>query len=513
MLYLNVMINLNTNKQLGIILPNTNKALAEVLKNISPQDLEILAESKDLKSIINSLLKDSIKNSKSDKLLLSLLKNNPTLKKLGNVSNSIKDLLFALKSDKNPLPIEKVLKEFMVDIKELSEPILKERIVNSGVFMESKLKNVKNPQVELKTLLETVLKTIKNSELPIAKELSQSIQKVLTQPILQEASNKALMNEVVKNPKALEQLSSDIKTIVNKLQEVLKNIEPINTQITKLENFMKMKNLEMPKIQNILKSITSLLSQSSDAKLKTLSKDVDKIIQILNSPKSDVPTEKITKEIKNILNSIKEAIPKAKLMLSKDLPILNSKLSNFTTPQKLLPDAQIKEIATTDLKSVLAQASDEIVKSSHPNQAELLKQIDKLSLQIDYHQMISHLTNSTSLYMPFVWSQMEEGNINIKESKDDKFYCDIELKLKEYGELRVRLALYDDNQINIYIYSKHDDFRDTIKNNIKELRSLLIKADINPREIRIFDLDRKNIPRAYKKSYSNDIDMGFDIKV
>ena len=87
------MINISTSKQLGIVLPNTNKALAQVLSNASPQELEVISQGKDLKSVMNTILKRSGADSSTDKELLRLVKNNPTLKNLGDVSSTIKDLL------------------------------------------------------------------------------------------------------------------------------------------------------------------------------------------------------------------------------------------------------------------------------------------------------------------------------------------------------------------------------------------------------------------------------------
>jgi len=307
-------------------MPNTNRALAVVLQAATPKELAAVSQEKDLKSILNSLLKGSAQNPASDKTLLTLVKNNPTLKDLGNVSATIRDLLTTLKADKNPLPLTDTLKNFLIDIKELTEPLLKQKIENSGVFLESKLK----------------------------------------------------------------------KEIVS--------------QAGKLE--------------------TSL---------------------------------------------------------------------------------NIKELLSGDLKSVLLKAGDEIAKSSHPNQTELLKNIDKLSLCIDYYQLLSHLSNSSCVYLPFSWEQLEEGNINLKKDKEDKFYCDIDLKLKEYGELKLRLVLYEKNQINIHIHSDSNDLKEIIKENISLLRSALIESHITPREIRIFDAAKKNIPSPYENS-SQMIDVGFEVK-
>ena len=310
------MINLSTNKQLNLILPSSNKALAEAIKSASPQELQSLSQDKDLKSIMNSLLKQSSQSANSDNELLNLLKNNPTLKSLGSVSGTIKDLLNAIKSEKNPLPTEKLLNNFLVDIKDLSEPILKEKIQNSGVFLESKLKN---------------------------------------------------------------------------------------------------------------------------------------------------------------------------------------------------PAANVKEIMVNDLKAILAQANVEIAKSDHPNKNELLKQIDKLTLQIDYHQLVSHLSNSTSLYVPFEWDKMKEGQINIRKDKEDKFYVDIDLKLEEYGELNVKLSLYEENQLNIQIYSDNSEFKELVKENIPSLRSSLIENNVTPREIRLLDSKTPKVASPYM-SDAKRINIGFEVK-
>ena len=107
------MINTSLNKQLGIILPNTNRALAAVLKDATPKEIEAVLKDKDLKSVMNSLFKESTLNADSNKTLLNLAKNNPTLKDLGNITTTVKELLGALKSQKNPLPIEAALKSFL----------------------------------------------------------------------------------------------------------------------------------------------------------------------------------------------------------------------------------------------------------------------------------------------------------------------------------------------------------------------------------------------------------------
>jgi flagellar hook-length control protein FliK len=285
-------------------------------------------------------------------------------------------------------------------------------------------------------------------------------------------------------------------------------------------------NFKLASLQDVLQQISTQTSQSAQlshgatAEAKGLLDALGKIIESLKVIEQSVTTpkaaldslleKKIPQEVRSTVEVIKSVIEKSDPLFSKETHSLTSKLAPFSNPQRLALQESVKEILSEDLKAVLLKAGDEISKSSHPNQAEILKHVDKLLLQIDYFQLLSHLSNSSSLYLPFSWEQLEEGNINIKKDKEDKFYCDIDLKLKEYGELKLKLALYDENQINIHIYSDSAEFKEIVKENIASLRSALIESQITPREIRIFDAVKKNSP--YESS-ENHINIGFEVKV
>ena len=195
----------------------------------------------------------------------------------------------------------------------------------------------------------------------------------------------------------------------------------------------------------------------------------------------------------------------------------NIKNSGVFLESKLV-DAQnqkeIDSIISKDLKSLLLKTSQEVQNSSYPNKTELLAQMDKLSLQLDYYQLLSHLSDASSLYLPFSWDDLQEGQMQIKKAKDDKFYCDIELKLKEYGELNIRVVLYDKNQLNLQIHSDNGKFKELIQENISSLRSALIGLNITPREIRIMDMKKAQVKKSgYDDSFSTNLDMGFEVKV
>jgi len=311
----------SNDKKFSIILPNTNKALSEALKGASLKELNIISKGMDLNSLLESLFTRSSKGSASDKVLLELLKTNPTLKDLGSLSSTLKEILNSMKQENIKLPIQDKIKELLVDIKNLDNKLLKTNIKNSGVFLESKLVDAQNQ------------------------------------------------------------------------------------------------------------------------------KEIDSII-------------------------------------------------------------------SKDLKSLLLKTSQEVQNSSYPNKTELLAQMDKLSLQLEYYQLLSHLSDASSLYLPFSWDDLQEGQMQIKKAKDDKFYCDIELKLKEYGELNIRVVLYDKNQLNLQIHSDNGKFKELIQENISSLRSALIGLNITPREIRIMDMKKAEVKKSgYDDSFSTNLDMGFEVKV
>lgn len=521
------MINLSVNKQLEIIVPNTNKALAVVLKEATPKEMEAILKNKDLGAVLGSILKESAQNSNANSTLLELVKSNQTLKSLGDVSGTIKELLQVLEGEKNTLPVQGVLKKFLLDIKEVSEPALKQKFENSGVFLESRLKNVQNPQAELKNLLQELEKNIAKSDMPVVKLALQTTKELLATPILKEATSASIAEMPKGDKTALVSLAKGVEEIVSKLSEAAKGADIMHTkafekQLTKLEFLItpKMLSAENFKADALVDAVQKLstqieqspqLMQNTKPELKGLPETLIKLVESIKSGEV-AQNPKSAQDVRSVVDTLKIVLEKSDPIFSKETAAISSKLSRFTNPQKLELQEGVKEILAQDLKAVLLQAGDEITKSSHPNQQEILKQIDKAVLQIDYFQLVSHLSNASSLYLPFSWDSLQEGNITINRDKNSAFYCDIDITLKEHGALKLKLTLYDENQINIHIYSDSVALKERVKENIASLRSALIEAQITPREIRIFDATKKNPLLAYG-SASRDIDMGFEVKV
>ena len=424
------MIQINQSaKTLNIILPNTNKALKEVLESASPKELQTLSLGKDLNAIIKGLLEQSKENPKADKILLELAKKNPTLKELGSLTSSAKELVQILKKEDTPLPIQKQLTSFLSDIKDISPKNLQTKVLDSGLFLENKLKNIQAPQVEIKASLQKLANLLESSKLPNVKQLGTQIKELLSSDVFKSISSETLV----------------------------KNIKPDISQLT-----------------GISKQVHTLRDKTS----QRIESQVDRSI----SPKD--------------------------ILFSKDVKELVGKLTHLIKPENLIQQAHIKESLSHDFKAILLKAHEDIQNSISPNKQEILKHIDKTLLTIDYQQLVSHLSNATSLFIPYSWDALEEGEISMKSTKDRKFFTDIELQLKEFGSLKLRLGMFEKNQLNININAENPTLKQLLQENIATLKKQLQDAGVVPMSIRFVDEASQN---AYEQTTGN-VNAGFEVK-
>lgn len=427
------MITLKPDAKISILMPHQNKALNLALQQATPQQLESLKEGKDLKSVLSSLFQAKLTHTKSDQVLLDILKNNNTFKQFGNFAQELKNLVTTLKAnpDLNPDAPAKTMNETLhklehsiKKITSLDVPNLKQRIANSGIFMESKIASV---ALTVQTIGETLQKlqhALLQTNHSEAKNLSQSLAEFLEHPVLSKAGE------------------------------------------------------DMGSARVLIKTI------------QTLTDTVERIL-----PKIDPQTPHQAKALEEIHVSIKQ-------------------LASFTKPEQLLIQTQLEEHLGHDIKSQLMQLSDDIKTLSTPVPNDLQTQIDKLITHIDYHQLLSHLDASNTLYFPFSWDMLEEGSLAFKKREEKKFYCEVHLQLKEYGKIDLMMALYEGNQLEIQAHTQNPEFKKLIQEHLSTLRTLLTQAGINPRTIRVYDATESQAPS--KSAYTpedSDFNTGFEIKV
>ena len=216
-------------------------------------------------------------------------------------------------------------------------------------------------------------------------------------------------------------------------------------------------------------------------------------------------TEKTSERMESQLD---RSISPKDILFSKDVKEIVGKLTHLIKPENLIQQTHIKESLSHDFKAILLKAHEDIQNSSLPNKQEILKHIDKTLLTIDYQQLVSHLSNATSLFIPYSWDALEEGEISMKSAKDGKFFTDIELQLKEFGSLKLRLGMFEKNQLNININAESTALKKLLQENIPTLKKQLTEVGVIPMNIRFID----NTPSSAYEQSSQSINTGFEIK-
>lgn len=520
------MIPISTNKPIGILLPGTNKALAAVLKEATPEQLAVLSQPKDIKSVLSELMNDTLGSSRSDKVILELLKGSPLFKNMGNFTTDLKQLLVLLKSIPATENIQNSLKSFIAGIEKMDEKTLQKQIADSGVFLESKIAAKADPFSSLKAVLEQTAQLLKQSSTPEAKAGERLIavlqdSRGLSAPYAAAGSEKSI-SEALKNlVAALEKAVTVSAAGGNKeLAGVMEKLQSF-TQ----ERFLRPDLFSLKDVRQVLSQLAKNPAAEATLGSKAVSGLIETILFKLDSlPFSDIKTisqaalfseQKVPQDIKALLYQLQEKLIAKDASISPELVKTVQKLALFAGAEELLAGVTAKEQISTDVKALLLQLHGDIQKTDPPGSMEIAKQIDKLMVQIDYYQLLSYLSSSNYLYIPFEWELLEQGGISFQKGDKEGYYCEINLRLRDYGELKLMLNLYEEKRLDITIHTEKESLKEKFRINKQALRAAVGAAGLMPGQIRLFDLNvsmRKAQPYAGQGSY-DDLDLGFEVKV
>lgn len=421
-----------------------------------------------------------------------------------------------------------------------------ETLFNKELQGQTALTNGNNfsikPEVanELKTIFSQLQTYLSATNTQANKELTTLLDKLVQpQNILQ---NPNLMNEsknILSQLKQLPQmqaalayntqsnqvsvLTTQLETIINQLsQQTPSSIAPtplINTpidtnvsnQLTHILNDLQKAlsnfNTNASNITPLLQHIENTLLPQNFSQPQLLLNNLQQLLTKIHT------TEPFSAALSNSAQTqeLNQLIHKFETIVNKE--ILNNPI--FTTPHnniKLLND----EISH-DMKAVLLQLQKELGNTVQTqNTQEMLKHIDKLLVQIDYSQLMSLTTQSNSIYLPFVWDLLEEGTIATHKGENEVFYCQINLKLKEYGKLDLLLGIYNKNHIDITMKAQQEGFKTTLQENLSELKRNLHGIGLIPTNIKLLDLkedetvQKEGIPTF---THVEDLSLGLNIRV
>ncbi len=556
----------SNNSLLNILLPNENKVLKDVLKEADIKTLNnIKTGNTSIGDILKNLFSDLSTGEKNKTTIENILKNSNLFKDLGSFTKSIESLLSQVKEDSNLAKYKPQLESFLKNISQIDNNSLKDLISKSGVFLESKVLEQSKTNTNLPKNLENILNQIKTVLNDIPKDILKNMQTFDTKKI-ENLIDKILQNnsKATNNTNPSTTNTSDLKALISQLQNLSKNIgnnqlgnltlltnnlkdistksqlneskianqnpntQPnlmqtreslnVNTQqiLTQLKSELLTSNT-IPNAQNIIKQIDNLLQSNS-----LFSQNQTTLNQtILNQSALDV---------KNLLFTLKENITTittnqspllAQQNIIKIVNQLDTIVNNFINNSSFSlqgneKNPQQQNPLQNDMKTVLLKIQEELGGRTDIKATDTFKQVDKMLMQVEYYQLLSIASNSNSVYIPFIWDMLDDGSLSIKKLDEEKFYCEINLSLKEFGQTQLLLSLYDKNKLDLTIYASKDSFKQAIRENAIKLKQALNKANLIPININILNLkEAEDKPKEEQQIevYSQNINLGFGIDI
>ena len=542
------------NTLLNILLPNDNKVLKEVLKEADSKTLEQLV--KNNSTSINDVLKDlfdDLKNgTKSNNTIENMLKNSSVFKDLGTVSNNLSSLLENISQDENLQKFKPLIENFLKNIKDMDANTLKEQLKNSGVFLESKLATPVNAKLE--SVLTQIQNLLKDINTPQSKQVNELLNKLLQTPHNQTTSQNTEFGANLKSlTTALQNLNSsltptqtqDLSNLTNQLKTIVNNAALVES---KIENSIPMdKSIQTP-MQNIqlkdginvqtkdlLLQIKNDILQNPTLQNKNILPIIDNLLKMpdLFSKGENLQNLMSTNNLSTFSNNFTSNLTPLLTTLKENLELLNptnTNLQNNLTKlvdkvehliQDMVNNPKGEPKITEDIKTVLLKIQEELAFKTDSKSQEIGKQVDKLLTQIDYQQLLTLSSNSNCVYLPFLWDMLEDGNISMKKADENKFYCQINLTLKDFGKVDLMLALYDKNKLDLTVYAQREHFKIALKDNIQQLKIALNSVHLIPVNIKLLDLkDENELKDKTIQAYINNgynqnsnLNSGVDIRV
>ena len=460
-----------------------------------------------------------------------------------NLASELSDLAKSLEAEatQNESPEIKSLalklKEFLKPIADLKAGSLNDQIKNSGVMLEANLKDALTPE-KLPSSIQKLLSDIKNL----------SNQNLLSQILTLNDESLDNQNSFMKLTSMLEKASSDAKNLldnssiktllkdVDKLDNVAKfldknfskeqSADAVKSQIGKMENFIsnlseKVANLASEKLNQ------SVAFSSNHKELKTILENLKNDLKMLNNigdeaglvkafnEVSDVSKEgslqdKLQSAARRLAHSLSLADPEASTAKSdlaeskallKQLKLATNDINNITTKSQ----SEISKVLNQDVKSTLLNISEKSQNAQSVNAA------NKMISQIEMHQMVSSLQGGIQTYMPYIWDGVEGGNVAFKQGKKDKFYAQIDLNFKKFGQINVMVGLVDKRYIDLSVATQTNEFKELIISSSSELKQAISKLGLIVSNFNIKTLPKVKLNDRFKNF--GGLDVGFDKKI
>ena len=293
-----------------------------------------------------------------------------------------------------------------------------------------------------------------------------------------------------KTQSAVDNPSKQVETSPQGKEQQIKSTVQSTSQLLQMK--VQLKEEAQPQAQNSIKE---------NINVKDTLKQIDKILTDIKNIDLQNPKDAAVKITTSL--DAKTALSSNTFSIRTDSPIFNDIKTVLSKVQEQLQNQiqnQAKDI--DDIKSHISKDADP---------KEILKHVDKLLTQIDYHQLYSIANSSNNVYIPFLWDLLEDGSIDIKKADDEKFYCLIDLTLKDLGKINLHLYLYEDDKLDISVFVEKEDTKQLIRQKATSLRRELNGTGISVIGLNIHTLKEDTKQNFYKQN--DDFDFGVNIKV
>ena len=508
----NMLKNTSALKDLGNVSTNLSNLLESVSKDESLQKFKPILESflKNIKDLDANTLKEQLKN--SGVFLESKLATTPNAK-LENILTQIQNLVKEINTPQAKQVGELLTKllqtpqnqansanaDFTNNLKSLTTAL---QNLNTSLT-PSQTQNLSTLTNQLKTLVNTG--TLVESKIENSVPLDRSVQSS-TQGNIQPNTQAPIQNlkdtlSSLQNLQSKDILTAQIKENPNTLLQNIQIKDSLNVQTKDLLLQIKADILQNPTLQNrnILPMIDNLL------KMPDLFAKAENLQNLTSTNNLSTFSNNFMSNLSPLLTTLKEnleSLNPSNSNLQNHLTKLVDKVEHLIQDLVNNPKGEVK--VAEDMKTVLLKMQDELATKTDIKSQDLAKQVDKLLTQIDYHQLASLTSNANNVYLPFLWEMLEDGNISMKKTEEEKFYCQINLTLKDFGKVDLMLALYDKNKLDLTIYAQREHFKIALRDNMQQLKVALNSVDLIPVNIKLLDLkEEKGIVEEPVKIYAN----------
>jgi hypothetical protein len=484
--------------------------------------------------LLNELFSNISTGEKTKAEVLNTIKENKNSFSFKNLSLDLKIIIEHLQKHptKNSAKHIEVLKNSVIDLKNISQIDIKNKVENSGVFLESKLLNFSKPIMEdIKQLKQNIQELITLKDIKVSKATNQTAQLDTAFTEIKNIKDIKIPQEI--KPSLKEQIKKEVNEILKIIKDISKStpkqfenkVEQAQKLIQNLDKTIQQNKIQNNIVINLKEALTQVKTQFLEKTTISLQKNINlDLLNIQNKLQNiQLPQSKeLSVEFEHIKSSIKTMPPSKEhiiklnhfeIKLPQNRSVLESLKPTITQSQPV----EIKTL-TNDLKATILNLQQDInLQNNNPDDAQYISKeikatIDKVQSQIEFFQLTSLAQGMPQMPLSFLQDDIEDVDIKFNKTQEDGYSCQLNLNLKQYGELRVLLTTDKNKNLSVNMGVVNIELKTMMQKTLQDLRMKLSSTGLVLQNLNIFDiqLDNKNNNNLYTQSQN--ISFGVDIQ-